>query len=247
MKIVGRGLIASALYPYQDVLDNIVVFASGVADSTITDTGEFEREYHLLYETIMSCLKSHKKIVYFSSGGTIYGHFEGIRDENVPLLPRTAYGRHKLLCEAIIRQSTLPYLILRLPNLIGMKQNKTQLIPALIHQARQGKVTLFQHATRDLVDVDDFAQIVIRLLKTLSTNETVILASGYSISIDMIFDVIQKELNLSAEIELLPRGDEQQFSVDKLARLLHNNLPFYPEYYQDVIKKYVHQIANSLP
>ncbi|GAB4307718.1 MAG: NAD-dependent epimerase/dehydratase family protein [Phototrophicales bacterium] len=248
MKIIGRGLIANALFPYSDQLEDVVIFASGVADSTTTDSHEFEREYHLLYETITACLKSQKRIVYFSSGGTVYGNYEGIRSENTPLLPQTCYGRHKVLCEAIVRQSTLPYLIVRLPNLVGSMQNKTQLIPSLIHQARQGKVTLFQLATRDLVDVEDFAQIVVELLHNLSTSETIVLASGYSISIELIFDTIQEILNIPTQVELLPKGDNQQFSIDKLRSLIgDNHLPFHAEYYKQVITKYVDHIANLLP
>lgn len=247
MKVIGRGLTASALYPYHDQLNDVVVFASGVSDSTTVDYHEFEREYDLLYETIESALKDQKRVVYLSSGGAIYGRFEGMRTEETPLLPHTLYGRHKLLCEAIVMQSTLPYLIVRLPNLVGERQNKTQLIPALIHQARQGRVTLFDHATRDLLDVEDFARILIQLLSKLTNSESIILASGYSISISNIFREIQQALNISVDIEVLSRGDQQQFSIDKLRGILDDKLPFHPQYYVEVIRKYVRQIAALLP
>jgi nucleoside-diphosphate-sugar epimerase len=247
MKIVGRGMIARALEVYQNQFDDVVIFASGIADSTTNDPLEFEREYRLLYETIRTCLLQKKRLVYFSSGGAIYGQTNAPRSEHTPLFPTTAYGRHKLLCEALIQQSTLAYLIVRLPNLVGARQNNGQLIPMLVHQALRGKATIFEHATRDLVDVEDFASILMRLLDVVKTSETIIIASGYSLSVTEIFDEIEAVLKTKAHIEYAAKGDKQLFNVEKLRQLLHNDLVFHPNYFKDVIQKYAAQIAKSLP
>ncbi len=247
MKIIGRGLIANSLLPYQYDVESITIFASGVANSLTTETTAFDREYQLLYETLKSALKSKHRVVYFSSGGAVYGKIDEKRSETTPVFPDTAYGRHKLLCEAIVRESTVPYLILRLPNLVGAKQNKAQLLPALVHQAKQGKVTLYTQAKRDIVDVADFAEILIRLLKLSIVNETIIIASGVSVSIQEIFAVIQEDLHLPTSIETLQIGDQQIFTIDKLRRILNDDLPFHQAYYKEVIRKYIRSINSFLP
>jgi NDP-hexose 4-ketoreductase len=247
VKIIGRGLTASVLLPYQDKLDDVVFFASGVADSTIDNPGQFQREYELLYETLESCLRTGQRIVYFSSGGAIYGQYEGLRSEATPLFPVTAYGRHKLLCEAIVRESTLTYLIVRLPNLVGARQNKIQLIPALVHQVLRGEVTVYQHAVRDLLDAEDFATVLIRLLETVQSSETIVLASGFAVPVPQMVDVIQQALGSSACVNSVPKGDRQAFDVSKLNRLLDGQLPFHPDYYKQVLLKYATTLARYLP
>ena len=64
-----------------------------------------------------------------------------IRDricEDAPLHPITLYARSKTRCERVIRQSGLPYLILRLANPYGGHQTtdkKQGVIPILIEKA----------------------------------------------------------------------------------------------------------------
>lgn len=247
MKIIGRGLTATALRPYQADFDDTVIFASGVSDSRTTDPAQFDREYRLLYEALQTCLKHSRRIVYFSSGGAIYGPVETPRSEATPLFPGSLYGRHKLLCEALIRESTVSYMIVRLPNLVGGRQNKQQLIASLVHQALQGKATLFAQATRDLLDVDDFARLLMQLLQTLNTSETVVMASGQSIPVTDIFDAIQAALHTQADVTLVTKGDTQAFDIQKLRRLLGHDLGFSAGYAQRVVQKYAPLIAQSLP
>lgn len=247
MKIIGNGMIARAFMPYQAQLEAVVIFASGVSNSSETDPAAYARECDLLIETLQSCKHDPSRIVYFSSGGTIYGNYAGLRDEKTPLYPRTPYGRQQLLCEALIKNSGAPYLITRLANLIGPGQNHTQLIPALVDQALAGHAHLFQHATRDLLDVEDFAPIVIRLLASLASdeNETVIVASGISLPIAEIFSQIQSELGTTADISLLDRGDVQRFNIEKLQHQLAGQVHFDERYPAQVVRKYVHHAVQQ--
>ena len=63
----------SKFLPYRDRFPNVVIFASGVANSHTTDAQAYEREYQLLYDTLRICAAEDQQIVYFSSAGSIYG------------------------------------------------------------------------------------------------------------------------------------------------------------------------------
>ena len=128
---------------------------------------------------------------------------------------------------------------MRLANLVGHAQNTSQLIPALVHQIEQGRVTLFARATRDLLDVDDFVRLLLGVLATQIANDKLVIASGCSVSVVDLVRELQCRLGLEAEIVLRDEGDQQRFDVSKLKRLLPDDVHFAPDYYQAVLAKYV--------
>ena len=242
MKVIGRGMVAHGFTPYAETLPDVVIFASGVSDSTCTDLKAYARERHLLYNTLQTCHNNRQRIVYFSSGGAIYGHTDALRHEDTPTYPATDYGRHQLFCESVIINSGVPYLIVRLPNLVGPSHNTAQLIPALVQQARSGHARLFQRATRDLIDITDMAALTVRLLQTHTTNQLVTIASGISTPAIDLFAHIQAVLGTQAEVTLLDKGDQQRFSISKLCQLVDIVPPFPSDYHERLIRKYASEI-----
>lgn len=241
MEILGRGMIARALHPYQTQFPDVVAFARGVSNSSEHDPAAYKRECDLLIDAIHHCKAADLRLIYFSSGGTIYGDFPELRTEDSPTLPNTVYGRQQLLCEAMIRGAGVRHCIVRLANLVGDDQNPHQLIPALVKQAVNGKATLYKNATRDLLDVEGFARILARVLETLvhDQNEIVTIASGQAIPVIDLFAEIQRLLNTDAAIDLLDKGDIQRFSIEKLRRLLDDDVVFEPHYFRRVIAKHL--------
>ena len=165
MEIIGNGMMAKGFLPYSTDINRVVVFATGVSDSTLTDWQEYDRECQTLYQVVRDCKETDKRLVYFSSGGTVYGRCDEERKEESPLFPETMYGRHKVLCEAVIISSGVRYLIARLPTVVGQTKSKKQLIPVLIKQAMEGHVTLFKDAQRDIISIADVARIITVILK----------------------------------------------------------------------------------
>jgi nucleoside-diphosphate-sugar epimerase len=244
MQIIGNGMIARSLVPYKDKYPDITVFASGVSNSFEVSAQEFNREYDLLNDTVSHCIESDKCIVYFSSGGAIYGNFEKPRTEMSPTFPQSLYGRHKLLCEGIIQQSGADYLILRLPQLVGTNQNSKQLVASLVKQACVGQASIHLYATRDLLDLDDMVLFLLRLFDLEIRNETIVMASGHSVPVIKIFEEIQHVLKTDANITILKRGDRQVYNIEKLKRLIQSETFFTSAYYKAIIQKYAHQLAE---
>jgi hypothetical protein len=117
----------------------------------------------------------------------------------------------------------------------------------LILQARAGRALLFRDATRDLVGVDRLAAIVSELLACAGERETVVLASGVSRPVTEIFGVIQGLLETRAEVLVEPRGDRQEFRIDKLRRLAPASSGFAVDEPEIILRKYVPVLAGDAP
>ena len=238
MEIIGNGMIARGLLRYSADVNDAVVFASGVSDSTLKNRQEYDRECQMLYQVIHDCKERDKALVYFSSGGTVYGKCNDERKEDVPLLPETVYGCHKVLCESVIISSGVRYLIARLPTVVGQTKSKKQLIPVLIKQAMEGHVTLFKDAERDIIGMADVARIITAILKKLKRNEIINVASGISVSVGDIFSEIQNNLDVKPIIKIISGGDKQKFNIDKLHAYCPE-ITFTMDYYRNVIQNYI--------
>ena len=238
MEIIGNGMMANSLLRYSADINDAVVFASGVSDSTLKDQQEYDREYQMLCRVIQDCRQRDKILVYFSSGGTVYGKCNDERKEDAQLSPETVYGRHKVRCESVISSSGVRYLIARLPTVVGQTKSKTQLIPVLIKQAMEGNVTLFKDAERDIIGIADVAGIITAILRKLKRNEIINVASGISVPVSDIFSEIQDNLGVEPTIEIISGGDKQRFNVDKLHAYCPE-ITFTMDYYKNVIQSYI--------
>lgn len=239
MKIIGNGMMAKSAMKFVDDFPNVVIFASGVGDSTCKDVSSYERECKLLYETLRGCKSDGSRIVYFSSGGAVYGDGDTIRTESMALYPQTMYGRHKLFCEAVIEKSGVDYLILRISNVVGSDANKKQLFPVLENFAKQGKATIHRDAWRDLIDVEDVGRILNDLLGGARESLVLNVASGHSVPVSRIFEEIQLAMGMHARVELIPGGEMQQFSIDCMRNVLSSDIEFGPDYHVKLVQKYL--------
>ncbi len=244
MTIIGRGLIARALTSCD--LGDVVVFAAGVSDSASHDLSAYQREFQLLQTTLHQCSREDRRLVYFSSAGRIYGEYEGRRDEQTPCLPISRYGCHKVECEMAIRAAPCAHLIVRLPNLVGAQQNPQQLIPQLVLQTLSGQATILKRATRDLLGTDRFSKILTEVLVNATDRETIVLASGISVSVDAILSQIQSLLERDVSVTFVDAGDRQEFCVDQMRRLAPNQCDFPSNYPQLLLQQYVPGLSQHL-
>lgn len=220
MEILGGGLIARGLAPYQDRVGDALVFACGVSDSTTTDEAAYRRETDILQSTLARARSTDRRLVYFTGGGAIYGQFAGIRDERTQIRPVTRYGRHQAEAEARIRASGARHVIARLANLVGPGQNAAQLVPNLVRQAVAGRAQILRDASRDVLAVEDAARLVVELLETDVESATFVVARGRSTTVPELFRMIEELLGTRAAVNLVPAGDAQAFSVARLCMRL---------------------------
>jgi UDP-2-acetamido-2,6-beta-L-arabino-hexul-4-ose reductase len=149
-KIVGTGMIAR-VFQSAGVAPGVTIFASGVSNSAACDQAQFERETRLLKDALAS---SNGPLVYFSTT-SIYD----------PASQHSPYVRHKLLMERLLVESGQTYVVLRLPQVVGLASNPATLTEYLYRSIMSGMpFEVWRHAHRHLLDVDDVKTIVAALV-----------------------------------------------------------------------------------
>jgi len=255
MIVEGRGMLATAFLASRSVIE-ATLFARGVADSKSADHGEYGRERSTLVAALDAAATRDHPLVYFSSGA-VYGHFgDDPVAETAPTRPVTAYGRHKVTCESLVRASHGPSLIVRLPNVVGPGGNPHQLVPSLVSQVLTGRVSVLRGAGRDLIDVDDVVATTAGLIdagapaRLVALDRTINVASGICTPVIELVGMISTILGCDPEIEVVDGGDPQRLAVDRL----HDTIPtdvHAPDYVIRVLERRVPaiaaQVASTIP
>lgn len=166
---------------------------------------------------LLESVKKHgaKKIIFVSSGGTVYGIPKEIPiKESHPTEPTCSYGICKLAIEKYLHMFHLlhgiEYCILRLSNPFGERQRVS---------AAQGAITVFLHkalrkeaiviwgdgsVTRDYFHVSDAVTALIQALHYEGGNRIFNIGSGVGRSLNEILDAIDSLLGSSVRREYLP-------------------------------------------
>ena len=185
-----------------DLEDAVVVDSTGLVANNAVSSDEEAMLADLKgkYTSLLSVLKEKgvRRFVYISSGGTIYGSGEKPFAEDDPVHPVTLYARSKDLTEKVVRESGVPWLIIRLANPFGGYQepNKKQgVIPILARKALHQEV--FQMWTdgssvRDYIYITDTAKAVGLLIEKEITNEVVNIGSGIGTSLKDVVSEVEK-------------------------------------------------------
>lgn len=118
--IIGSGLLAKAFYKYSND-NNILIFASGVSDSTTISKSQFDREYNLAKDILEKY--QDKTFIYFSSCD--------VENKDVNQLP---YYKHKINVEMLLQEYANNYYIFRLPQVFGLGGNRSNLINYLFEK-----------------------------------------------------------------------------------------------------------------
>ncbi len=139
--IIGNGLIAKAFEKYSED-EKVIIFSSGVSNSSETDVLEFKREESLLKKYITF----DKKLIYFSTVSIVDGS------------KKTAYISHKENMENIISDCHSNYLIFRLPIVVGHNANKITFFNSLKDRINNGSELKILNVSRYLIDIDDLSK-----------------------------------------------------------------------------------------
>lgn len=141
-----------------------------------------------------------QKIVFASSGGTIYGECHEPADESKPANPLSPYGIAKLTVEYYLKFYAalygLPHTVLRYGNVYGPRQDPLGEagVAAIFCGAilRNSSVTVFGDGrqTRDYVYVKDVAQANLLAL-TKGANETLNVGTQRKVSVNELFEILK--------------------------------------------------------
>jgi len=152
-----------------------------------------------------------KKIVFPSSGGTVYGPCKTLPiTEESPTNPICSYGITKLAVEKYLillhKVYGIDYLIFRISNPYGPGQNpqgKQGLIANVISRLLMNKpITVFGEGktVRDYIYIDDVAQAFLFALQANIKNEIFNIGSGIGFSINEVINLISDLLNKKLKV-----------------------------------------------
>lgn len=225
--IIGNGLIANALSSFRENQD-ILLFASGVSDSSETREVVFQREYNLIEDTLNK----------YTSLRFIYISTCSIYDDS---LKHSPYLHHKLAIEKKIQETHADYLILRLPNMVGQGGNPKTMVNYFVHAIRNNqKIQIQKSAFRNLLDCEDLESALQAILNNTFHNEIINIANPINYRVSDIVYTIENYLNKKADIEWIEGGGEYEITLEKTGDILFSLRKDYGlNYLTEMLKKYI--------
>jgi nucleoside-diphosphate-sugar epimerase len=226
--IVGTGLLATAFRPQFEDDPSVLICAAGVSDSTCNDALSFERERSLLESTLAQPIRQR---VYFSSCALADPHSN-----------MTPYLLHKRQMETLVLQAG--GMVLRLPQVTGSTGNPKTLTNFLYDCiVNRKRFSVWKHAERNLIDIDDVAAIGSELITAPPAVQTAIsIAAPQSTPMPRIVEIFEDILGIKADYEIEDRGSPLNIDT-ALAQQVATKLgiDLRERYVERIIRKYYGQ------
>jgi nucleoside-diphosphate-sugar epimerase len=225
--VIGNGLIAKAFSEFEQD-DRYLFFCSGVSNSTCKDSAQFQRERDLLNENIQ---KHRDKIfIYFSTCS--------IED---PAMSESLYTQHKLDIEANIESQCDRFYIFRLSQVVGKTPNAFTVLNFLFNAVSSGlEFDLWEQSNRNLIDVEDAAAIVRKiLLLEFSPNRIINIANPRSYDVVDIVYAIEDYLDKTGNYHLVDKGGKYFISISSIQPIINDlGVDFGADYLRRLLEKY---------
>ncbi len=228
--VIGNGMIAKRFSRFADDADRLV-FASGVSNSSNTEEAAFKRESDLLLEQMS--LHPSATVIYFSTC-SIYD----------PSMQRSAYVAHKQKMEELIKSVATSFIIFRVSNPVGFTGNTHTILNYFFeHINSSTHFTVWEYASRNLIDIDDMFRICENIMfdeKWL--NKTVNVANPVNYPVTAIVQAIEKHIGINANYTLAEKGNSPLIDTSDIQPLYSLlNIEFTQEYLPNLLKKYYPQ------
>ena len=162
--------------------------------------------------------KKVKKMIYVSS--YVYGNPKYCPiDENHPINPHNAYTESKYLgerlCEFYCNRSDLNLIILRPFNIFGESMREGFLITNLINSVKTGKklTIVNKNSKRDFLHVDDFVDLIVKLIDYDFKFEVFNVGAGISYSFE---DIIKKIERITSQKINADYEENKEIFIDEI-------------------------------
>lgn len=171
-----------------------------------------------------------KKLIYFSSGGTVYGLQNTVPvPEESATQPICSYGIHKVTVENYLhlhyKLFGLDYSVMRISNPYGNHQKKGTgqgVIPVILSKVMQGEtIDIWGDGSivRDYIHVSDVVEAAIKLASYQGDKKIFNIGSGVGISLNELIINITKKLEQNPKVKYLPsRAIDLPISVLDITR-----------------------------
>jgi UDP-2-acetamido-2,6-beta-L-arabino-hexul-4-ose reductase len=226
--VIGDGMVARSFLHYQDS-DRVLIFASGVSNSKLAVTGEFEREKSLFDQVLKT--NPGRKIIYFST----FNLYD-------PKECNSPYCLHKLDMEDYISSKVPVYNVFRLGHVVGRSYNSYTILSYLYKAIKEGiPFDLWKHAGRNLIDIDDVSKICSYIIdNNLFNNNITDVCNIRNTSVQEIVNILEELLGKKGVYRIIDQGGNPVFTINnEMQRIaLDLGILFNESYARRVIYKY---------
>ena len=165
---------------------------------------EFLREQNLVEQTLVN--NPEKLFIYFSTC-SIYDSSKY----------NSLYVLHKLHIEEIIKQKAEHFLVLRVSNAVGRGGNPNLLMNYLSRQIlNDQELVVHQHATRNLIDVEDVKNITLNYIKSKDWNKIVNVAYLENYNIPEIIEALELKYKTNTKKVIENKGEHYSVDIHEL-------------------------------
>ena len=223
--IIGNGLIANAFKEFKKDSD-VLIFASGISNSSLNSSKDFERELHLLNEHI----QTEMLLVYFST--------VSVFDKTLSSSP---YILHKKKIEDLISENCKSYITIRLPNVVGKTSNQHTLTNFISAKITKGEtLKIHKNASRFLMDIDDVSALVTKIIsENKFHNKTINVCFNNPIRLPELIKIYSDVLKAEIKTIELERGNTYDVENGEFSAFIKNqNITISGDYNRSLIKKY---------
>lgn len=202
---------------YEHMLQNVDIVYHLVSTTVPTTSNqhipqELQANVVMTSKLLEACVKSKiKKIIFFSSGGTVYGKEDNcpIREE-MPTYPISSYGVQKITIEKLLylywQMYGLDFRVIRLSNPYGKYQRPNGVLGVVtnfVYKAlNNAQITVYGDGSviRDYLYVDDAIKGIIKISNKQGKYKIYNLGCGYGTSVNevigLIENILEKKLNV---------------------------------------------------
>ena len=203
---------------YEDLLEKNDVVYHLVSTTAPTTSNQHISEELMANVVVTSrildaCVRCNvQKVVFFSSGGTVYGN-NGVcpLTEDVLTNPISSYGVQKLTIEKLLYLYNylygLDYKIIRLANPYGPYQRPNGVlgvVSTFTYKAlKREKITVYGDGkvVRDFIYIEDAIKAILNIANNNCQYNLFNIGCGYGTSIKELLDIIQKTLSVDIDVE----------------------------------------------
>lgn len=179
-----------------------------------------DQEMHYFQSSLNSLRQQNKnyRIIFPSSGGTIYGESRKPCSEFDSINPVNEYGKYKFAKEQLLRESELQHVILRISNVFGPNQpiGRGQGVIAewLTAIKSYGSITLYgeETITRDFLYIEDLMTALSKCILIGRAKQTYNIGSGVGTTLGRVLEVMQDITGIDFQVKIAPKR-----AIDRLA------------------------------
>lgn len=157
-----------------------------------------------------------RRVIFISSGGTVYGPLDRAAKEDDPCCPVCSYGIVKRTIEEYLglyyRLKGLEYLILRVGNAYGAAQTAKKpqgVIGAFLHRIVEGKpIEIWGDGSvvRDFIHVDDIARSFVAAFQYKGSEHVFNVGTGQGYSVKHVIELIESTIGKSVAFSYHPQN-----------------------------------------